>query len=457
MADRQAEVPEHVEATDNETQSAVGRRIQIRRLELGLTQAEVAAGMLSPSYLSLVESGRRQPAASALEHIAEQLGVDSDYLRDGIDAEARRRARLALGHAEIAFQRDEFADAYERFRELENDPGLGEEQQRRARLGRAKAAERSGHLEEAIELLNAMAEEARREPNVHPWMDVAEALCRCYREAGDLDLSIQTGEAAMRDAASLGLAESDEYVRLGCTVMTAYYERGDLTQAAQLGRQLITTADSLGAPHPRGAAYWNAAIVAESRGEVGQALALVDRALALFGESDDRRNLSRLRVTYGWVLLQQEPPDASRALELLDDVRDSVAEHAGPVDLGYCETERARALLALGRVDEARKAAEESLMSLGEQPRIESARARLVLGRVLREQGDVDGCLEQCETAAAMLATMGASRQAASAWRDLADLHRDLGNPDKAMDAFDRALRAVRVPQGTAVGRLANA
>jgi tetratricopeptide (TPR) repeat protein len=413
--------------------------------------------MLSPSYLSLVESGRRQPAASALEHIAEQLGVDADYLRDGIDAEARRRARLALGHAEIALQRDEFADAYKRFHDLENDPGLGEEQQRRARIGRAIAAERSGDLEEAIEILSGMADEARAEPNVHPWMDVAEALCRCYREVGDLDLAIKAGESAMRDAADLGLAESDEYVRLGCTVMAAFGERGDYAQAAKIGRDLVVTADNIGAPHTRGAAYWNAAIVAESRGEVGQALALVDRALALFGESDDRRNMERLHVAYAWMLLQQTPPHASKALDMLDGVRQEMADHAGPIDLGYCDTERARALLSLGRLDEARHAAEGSLASLGELPRIEAARARLVLGRVLREQGDIDGCLVQCSTAAGMLDEMGANRQAASAWRDLADLYRDLGYADKAMDAFDRALSAVRVPQRTTVGRLAGA
>jgi transcriptional regulator with XRE-family HTH domain len=438
-------------------QTAVGRRIQSRRTALGLTQAEVAAGMLSPSYLSLVESGRRQPASSALEHIATQLGVDADYLRDGIDAGARRRARLALGHAEIALQRDDYADAYKRFSDLESDPGLGDEQQRQARLGRARAAERSGDLEESIQVLSELADAARREPGVHPWMDVAEGLCRCYREAGDLDLAIQTGEAAMRDAAELGLADSDEYVRLGCTVMSAYYERGDLAQAAKMGRDLTTRADSMGAPHTRGAAYWNAAVVAEARGEVGQALALVDRALALFGESEDRRNLGRLRIAYAWVLLQQTPPAAAQALAMLDGVRDDLAGSAGAIDAGYCDTERARALLELGRLDEARKAAESSLAALGDRPRIESARAQLVLGRVLRELGDQDGCLEQCATAAATLDAMGANRQAASAWRELGDLYRDLHHPDRALDAFDRALRAVRVPPQTTMGPLAGA
>ena len=445
MSDRQAEAPVKPQAADVQAESAVGRRIHARRIELGLTQAEVAAGMLSPSYLSLVESGRRQPAQAALEHIAERLRVDPGYLLDGIDAEVRRRARLALGHAEVALRRGDIDDAYKRFRDLVEDPGLADEQQRRARLGMALAAERRGHLEEALRLLGQLAEEARREPNVQPWMDVAEAQSRCYHEAGDLDLAIQTGEEAMRFAAELGLQASDEYVRLGCTVLAAYYERGDLARATVMAGDLINNAEASGAPHTRGAAYWNAAIVAESRGQIGEALALVDRAQAMLGESDDRRNLSRLRVAYAWLLMQQSPPEADRALKLLDGVSDEMRAHGGAVDVGYCETERARALLALGRLDAARSAAEASLNALGDQPRIESARAKLLLGRILREQGDTDGCLEQCSDAANMLETMGASRQAASAWRELGDLYRDLGRAEDAMSAYDRALLAVRV------------
>lgn len=413
--------------------------------------------MLSPSYLSLVESGRRQPAPAALEHIAEQLQVDVDYLIDGIDAEVRRRARLALGHAEVALRRGDVDNAYARFRELEGDPGLGEEQQRNVRMGRARAAELNGDLEEALRVLGELAENARREPAVQPWMDVAEALCRCYHEAGDLDLAIKTGEEALRSAAELGLEGSDEYVRLGCTVLSAYYERGDLARATLMAADLIRAADASGAPHTRGAAYWNAAIVAESRGEIGQALALVDRAQALFGESEDRRNLGRLRVGYAWLLLQQSPPEAARALELLDGVRDDMRTHGGAVDLGYCDTERARALLALGRLDEAREAVESSLASLGDQPRIEAARARLLLGRVLREQGDADACLNQCSAAASMLEAMGASRQAASAWRELGDLYRDLGRANETLVAYDRALRAVRVAPMASVRPVAGA
>ena len=445
---------EHQPATEGEAliPTPVGQRIRTRRIELGLSQAEIAEGMLSPSYVSLVESGRRQPAASALAHIAERLRIDVEYLRDGVDASVRTRARLALGRAEKALRDGEADRAYREFTTLVGDPGLNDEQSRKARLGSALARERTGDLEGALEILSELADEARQSPGVQPWFDVALVMSRCYREAGDLDMAIQIGEEAMRSADDLGLQHTDEFIRLGCTVLGAYYGRGDHVQSKRLAGELIKLADESGAPHTRGAAYWNASLVAESRGDLAQALNLVDRALAMFGESDDRRNLARLRVTYAWLLMQGPEPRAEEALALLDRVSDEIAAHGGSVDVAYHDTERARALLNLGRVGEANDAINKALGGLGDEPRLETAHAKLILARVLHEQGKVDESAREAQVAASMLATMGASRSAAAGWRQLADLYREIGRTDDALDAYDRALRAVRVVPAASVG-----
>lgn len=450
MADPRANAPEEMES--DAAASAVGRRIQARRLELGLTQAEVAAGMLSPSYLSLVESGRRQPAESALEHIATRLGVDAGYLQDGIDAEARRRSRLALGQAEISLQRGECADAHKRFVALEVDAGLTDEQQRQARFGRARAAEGMGDLDEAIEILRELASAAQRAPRVHPWLDVATALTRCYRAAGDIDLAVQSGEYAMREAADLGLGSSAEYVRLGCTVMDAYHDRGDLAAAAMLGADLVASAEDAGSAQARAAAYATAAGVAESRGQIAQALSLTDRALNLLDVGDDERLIARLRVAQAGLMLAQDPPNALRALELADEVyaamssrKDGNAAEENELELGWCEAERARALLALGRLDSALAAADASIGRLNGKARPEAAHAHAVLGRILLARGDTSGCVDECAVAASTLGELGVSHATAAGWREVGGLYRDAGRADDAMDAYERALGAAHV------------
>jgi tetratricopeptide (TPR) repeat protein len=434
------------------TATPVGQRIRARRLELGLSQAEIAEGMLSPSYVSLVESGRRQPAASALAHIAERLRIDVEFLRDGVDASVRTRARLALGRAEKALYDGRTDEAYDAFTALIGDPGLNDEQSRKARLGRALVLERQGALEQALESLAELAEEARQSPELQPWTDIALAMTRCYREVGDLDMAIQIGEEAMRSAADLGLESTDDYVRLGCTVLSAYYVRGDVVRSKALASNLLWIADTMGAPHTRGAVYWNASIIAEARGDLAEALSLVDRALALFGESDDQRNLVRLRTAYAWMLMQGPEPRAGEALDLLERVQKEVTTHGSSIDVAYHNVETARALLALGRLDEAAQSVDRALAGLGDQPRLETANARLLLAQVLNAQGNTHDSIREASGAAASLAAMGATRQAAAAWRQLADLYRDLGKTDEALEAYDHALRLVHVGPTTALG-----
>ncbi len=423
----------------------VGQRIRSRRLELGFSQADIAEGMLSPSYVSLVESGRRQPASSALSHIAERLDIDVEYLRDGVDASVRTRARLALGRAEMALREGRAEEAYEQFTTLTGDPGLNDEQDRQARLGRAQARERNGDLEGAIELLTELADEARQNPEVQSWLDVAIALTRCYDRAGDFDMAIQIGEEARRAAADLGIESTDEYIRLGCTVLGAYQSRGDMVRSKVLAAELVSAADKIGAPHTRGAAYWNASLVAESRGELALALNLVDRALAMFGEGDDLRNLARLKVAHAWLLLQGSEPKAQEALDVLSGVESSIKQYGGNIDVATFNKNRADALVLLGHLDEAHDAVSTSLDEFGNQKRVGAALARLTLARIIRARDDVDGSIREAALAASMLESMGATRVAAAAWRELADLYRDLGRTDSALDAYDNALRSVRV------------
>lgn len=444
----------HIPPENSEPEvTPVGHRIRARRQELGLSQADIAEGMLSPSYVSLVESGRRQPATGALAHIAERLGVDVEFLRDGVDASVRARARLALNKAVMMLRHDEPAAALDKFTELLDDPGLNDEQKRKARLGRAHARERLGDLEGALALLEELAAEAKKSAAAYPWLDVAVAASRCYRDVGDLDMAVQIGEQAMADAADLGLEGTDEYVRLGSTVLSVYEQRGDLVRATRLSRELIELADQIGAPHTRGAAYWNASAVAESRGDLAQALQLAERAVAMFGEGDDQRNLARLRGYYAELLVSDSSAESlSRAIDLVDGAQEEIARSGTAIDKAMFGVLRARVLMQSGRLAEARSTAEMSVEGMGDHAKLQLAHARVVLAQILREQGDTDGSIREGERAAGALDAMGTSRQAASAWGSLADLYRSLNRTDEAMNAYEKALRAVRLQPSSGGG-----
>ncbi len=78
-----------------------GARIRDRRQERGLRQAELAARVgISPSYLNLIEHGRRRIAGKLLQDIARALDIDPVALSESPDIPTLQALRVAVLHAD---------------------------------------------------------------------------------------------------------------------------------------------------------------------------------------------------------------------------------------------------------------------------------------------------------------------------------------------------------------------
>ena len=115
------------------------------RRRAGLSQGELAGVELSASYVSLLESGRRNPTTETLEILAGRLGCTVEYLVNGQDAEQADRLKLALSYADLALRNGEPADALTQLTALTTaHPDLGADDKLRVRRLRAKALEGLG-------------------------------------------------------------------------------------------------------------------------------------------------------------------------------------------------------------------------------------------------------------------------------------------------------------------------
>lgn len=423
---------------------AIGARIRQARESAGVSQKELGrAAHLSPSYVSLLEAGKRTPSEQTLSVIAEHVGTTSDWLRYGAEAPSDLRVRLAVDYARL----DLSSGAPERGRErllsldLESTTDAVRVQ---AELALAHAHEMCGDLESAIVLLEEVLARARAAGSRLDAAAAATPLVVYSVQSGDLVRAVELGEAQMRELEDEGLAGVDEHLRLGSSLLWAYAERGDLHFAALRAEGLIRQAESLGTPRGRGSVYWNAAIVADRRGDYTTAKRYTERALALLGEYCDARDLPRLRLNYAHVLLRCDPPEVAVAEEQLDQVEPLLAVAGSVTDLTVLDVERSRVHLLRGEARRAEELARRAIDRLGDDPRLEACAARLAIGDALyAHEGMQAGAVEAFVWAAEQFEVMSAPREAAAAWRRLADRLREGGRHSEAMDAFDRALRAV--------------
>jgi tetratricopeptide (TPR) repeat protein len=432
-------------AAGTDPAESVGERLRRLRLAAGLSQAALAGGDVHPSYVSLLESGRRSPTPAILAELSTRLGVPTAELAGdtgaGLDtALVLARSALGLGRpAEAVLLLDPLV-AGVGVADLAGDPRLF-----RAGETYATALEGDGRLDAATAYLERLRTAAEAAPSRLPYLPVVVSLARCYREAGDIGRAVDVGERALERVQGLRLADVEGYAALVSTVAGAHQERGDLLRAQIVLDDLVALADADGSETDRAAAYWNAALLAVERGHAGDGLRLVEHADALLSGAADQRWRAMLQVTRSWVMLAQDPPRAEEARDLLRRSMSQIRQHAGALPLSSAQENLARCELLLGRPEVARRHAVAALRALEPSYRLERARALAVLGAASVALGEDAAGVESLESAAVLLQDSQAPRQAAAVWRQLGEVYRTLGDPGRALDALDRALDVVGV------------
>lgn len=424
------------------SQESLGQRLRDLRLRRGISQAQLAFPELSDSYVSLIESGKRLPAQDVIELLAHKLGCSASYLASGVTDETVAELRMIMKYGEISLENGEVEEARVSFAKILNHPSLASmpDMLYDVRWGLARALEASGDLENAVAELETLVDliSPREDPDRWAWLHIA--LCRCYRERGDFSAGVRAGEEGMRRLGEVQTRWTESTVMLGVTLLGVFLERGDLVYAHQLANRLISRAEDVGSARARASAYWNAGIVAEYRGDPGEGLRLGERALALLGETDDARNLARLRTECGRLMLRARPDQAERARDLIEQARQELADSAASeIDHVRCVTELAKAEIALHRPAEAVRLAKEAIDLLGDGRRFLAADVLIVMANGYVGLDKIDAAVEVLQHAAETLEGMQSQRQAAQTWFDLAELLGRTGDEKHRAQAYRHA------------------
>jgi transcriptional regulator with XRE-family HTH domain len=425
-------------------------RLRTLRRAAGLSQTELAGDGLSPSYVSLLESGRRHPSPAVAAQLAAKLGCSTSHLLDGEPSEHERRIQLELAYAELALRHDGAPDAMQRLVALLAEPDLVPAEVAEASILLARAQEHVGDLNAAIATLTPVFERARDGDTSLSLPRIAVHLCFCHLETGDLRRTIAIGEQALQACRDQDLAGTDEFFMLASTVMFAYADAGDETHASTWAAQLIEEADAAGSHAGRAALYWNASLLAEREGRIDDALRLSRNALAHMSEMGDSRDLARLKLESAGVLLAADPPRVEEAARALERARDELRRLGSEVDL--VQFDRVASAVALLSLDP--ETAEELARGATSRVPADAAAEPLslvhqALGDALLAQGRRSEGLQEWTNAADLRAMSNAGRGTALSWRDLAERFRAAGHTEAALNAYRAALDAAGIRDRT--------
>jgi tetratricopeptide (TPR) repeat protein len=429
--------PELARALAEVASADLGARIKSARLAAGLTQPDLGQGEASAAFLSRIERGERRPSGDLLLLLAQRLRVTPEFLLIGKDWEDVRRLELVLDHAELSLVGGEADSALDKAREALASAHLGSVPNgiRRARLTEAGALDALGDAG-ATEAYQRIVED---DPDQPTRLKAATALCRIWREGGQLDRAIGAARAAMATVPAGELA-TEESVRLSVTLAAALHVDGRIQEATEIVDRAIAESERLRSPLARASAYWNASTIRSESGDVDQAIVLARRALHLLEETERVRDVGRLRMQLGVILMQAEPPQLEDASEQLEVARRELAwSEASTTDMLQNDLLRAQTCHLAGDAGAARDGAIAVADAAGADLPLLAVDALVLLGQIDWNAGALDQAREWYRRAITLLTGVGADHEAGQLWFELGAAADGAGLVEEARDAYRRA------------------
>jgi tetratricopeptide (TPR) repeat protein len=386
----------------------LGERVRQLRVAAGLTQSELAGDRCSKEYVSQIERGKTRPPRETIDWIAARLGVDSEFLANGVTADQRGRVEAALARGEALIEANREDDAVAEFEDVRSAvlaTGLPELEVR-ALSGEARARMRQGQVREALDLLNR----ARSLAEGPGFSDVERAdvlyrmgVCR-YKLS-----SIQTALGLLNEALALAEGSGFPCDQLRASILNwrsrCYRRQRDLQAAREDVERALELAEGVNDPRTIANLSFQASLVADREGHWVLARTYAERAKAQYEELADRTNVGRLLNNLGGLNFLLGRPD--EAIAFLKDAFRVGLELGNDAEAAQAVGSLAQVHLETGDPVLAEEQARHALKLLGERVDFldHIGNAQLVLGRALMEQnrldeaevvlGEADGSFEQ--------------------------------------------------------------
>lgn len=427
---------------NREDKAGLGERIRRARIDRGLSQRDLAEPLLTPSYVSLIESGKRIPSPDALDHIAGILGMDPVELRTGrspgveADLELRLQEARRLLHAGERAAATQLAEAVRGEAKGDGWPRV----EAKALCVLAVAKEHEGLPEKALDLFQS-AEALWMDEPLHLRYEAVVGIARCTLERGDSRLAIHLLNEYLERLERSGEPDPLARMRAHGALVGCYMRVGLRDRAALEAEQALRYAPLMDDPAELACLHMNVGGSMLAQGRHLDAVEAARKAEQNFSMLDWKLGTAWAQMNRGIVLLEKHDLPAARtafeeALERLGSVANAEADRANVLnELAQVERMSGRPARAQARASEARAL-------LGKDgPAMIRATNHREMGRALVKK-DAAGAERELRAAMTLFRDAGASRDAASTARDLAKVLSDRKKTRDALAVLEEGLDA---------------
>lgn len=387
-----------------------------------MSQAELAQGLATAPYISLIERGRKIPSAALQRQLLARLGVD-------LQADASDRSLLAKVCA--AFEVRDASGA----RELIATAPTRENFSAHRELAHALTDFLSGFYADALPSFIALFNEFAPGSVEQLW--TVRGACGCAVRTGKGDIAPTLARQVLSATASPNNAETDHLratIRGSCATLLSL--RGDYSDALEMCREGLRVANS---PWASASALWAQAMTYERMGNSELAAMSARDALShaqLANRPHDHAALSHLAA---WLEMRTgdfNPADIEQRLSTAEVL---LQQMPGTDELAKVKATRAELVAHTQGIATAVPLFEEALAMMSPAQHVQKGRELIVMGTLLANNGQTEQGISALHRALNELSQTDNHVESARAWHQLGLAYETVGLVGAALDCMKKS------------------
>lgn len=422
---------------------SLGDKIQRLRVWRGLTQTELASGLVTPSMISQIEGNKANPSTELLLSIIRKLGVSVEtFLKDVyFDLGGKGMYRFALE----LMEHGQYGAALQFLKQLEERPSVADPTELLFQM--AVCHKNTGKVQDAIDNLDHVLSSVLGGEDRGFTARVLYEIGDAYGLLGNFSLSnfyLQKADSLLRE-----LPEADRILRadVKSRLGTSYSRLGRQEEAVRCIREAY---ELFHPDHPAKAAamLMNLGIEYRDLGEYDEAKDCFEQALAVYGDLPVEKNSILAKLNYA-VLLNLTGKH-ERALRLFEECLAEFKEHQFLDMLPAVYKEMAQNELNRENFEQAQEYAMRGMEGL-QGDHWEFPNLKRTLAEALCRMGNPEEAIQHLEQSLSLYEKRGRIADLVKTLSLLSKCYQQLGDVDKAVSALEKSKVYLKNPLGLRV------
>jgi tetratricopeptide (TPR) repeat protein len=417
--------------------ATLGQKIKELRIQKGLTQSDLGAGMVTPSMISQIEADKANPSHKLLQAIAEKLETPIEYFLTDMQMQIEQIATYKV--ARSMMEAGEFKQALPILAELMED-SIPQLHSAEIQFDLAQCHLELGELEEALDGFDKVLSSATTRKDLYMQILALKQLGFVEERRHNYPLAIYHWQKALdllekveeRDpflAAELlhQLGKVFGYLGEKAEALNAYKRAHEYLLDMANFKRIADLFARLGKSF-------------KEMGEFDRASEYAGHAISLYRSLKNIKLAIEVKENFG--IVRGEDGNVEEALKTLADCLSEYEEYGYVEKMAHTHGEMARIYLQNKQYEEAARHCEEALSLLPEH-NLERGYVYRTFSTIRKEQGDYAQAVRFMEQSVELFERADLPREIAKSYSMLGDIYKEQGDLQKAIHSLEQMKKAM--------------